>query len=295
MVTTIFGLTFGVAGVTLLHTRAGAAPQGAKTSKQRVLDVTADSFTDVTKTGIRTLAGNVRIASDNTVMRTALAQYNTRTNIAVAPGTIRIEDERNTIIGNSGKAYYETRDAIIQGAVKIVVRPKPGNASAPEGSVRREFKDPVTVFCDRVDYSWRTRIAVATGNLTLKQNTSDGITRTVTAKRLTFYSREERLILDGDVNAVDSKGQKLKGPQATAIIREGAEEFRMEKGATAEIIIEDEDEDAPASGTPPLLPAPVASPPVPSGSPETLPTQAPAVPGASPRVSPSTPKVNPLP
>jgi lipopolysaccharide export system protein LptA len=139
--------------------------------------------------------------------------------------------------------------------------------------VRSEFKDPVTVFCDRVDYNWRTNIAVATGNLTLKQNTRDGVTRTATAKKLTFYSREERLILEGDVNAVDSKGQKLKGPIATAIVREGAEEFRMDKGVIAEILIEDEDE--PDNSSAPARPAPVAEPAVPTAPPAT-PTVTPA-------------------
>ncbi len=257
-------------GLSLLHSSAGAAPQDA-TPKKRKIGVESDSYSDNSVTGIRTLSGNVRITSDSTVMRTALAQYNTRTSIAVAPGTIRIDDERNTLVGSSGKAFYKKREAIIQGTVKIVVRPKPGSASAPEGSVRREFKDPVMVFCDQVVYDWRNRIAVATGNLTLKQNTSDGVTRTATAKKLVYYARDERLILEGDVNAVDSKGQKLKGPQATAIIREGAEEFRMEKGATAEILIEDEDDPVapatPAGTAPPAPTAPVTPPTAPEVNP----------------------------
>jgi lipopolysaccharide export system protein LptA len=123
---------------------------------------------------------------------------------------------------------------------------------------------------------------VATGHLILKQNTSDGVTRTATARKLTYFTRDERLILEGDVNAVDSKGQKLKGPEATAIIREGAEEFRMQKGATAEILIEDEDE--PATNTAPVLPTPVPPPVVPS-----------APRGTNPPTTPTTPEVSPGP
>ncbi|MBC8103338.1 MAG: hypothetical protein H7Z41_12235 [Cytophagales bacterium] len=288
LVTGLLLALLGAAGSAALRAQAvskvsraskmSAAPRAPLTPKGRKVTVSMDSYSDITATGIRTLLGNVRIISGATLMRTALAQYNYNTNVAVAPGKIQIEDERNTLVGNSGTAFYQTRDAIIRGAVKIVVRPKAGSAAAPEGSVRREFKDPVMVFCDRVDYNWRTRIAVATGNLTLKQNTSDGITRTATAKKLIFYAREERLLLQGDVNAVDSKGQKLKGPEATAIIREGAEEFRMERGANAEILIEDEDEPdaptlpaAPTQSVPPLILPPVSP-------------AAPAVPGPAPVV-----------
>ncbi|MES2459584.1 MAG: hypothetical protein V4671_03315 [Armatimonadota bacterium] len=269
----LVGIPLGMAGIAVLRDTARAAPQTGTVPKQRKLDVKMDDYNDNIATGIRTLMGNVQITSDDTVMRTALAQYNTKTGVAVAPGTIQINDERNTLVGNSGKAYYKKREAIIQGAVRIVVRPKPGSASAPKGSVRREFKDPVTVFCDQVVYDWRNRVAVATGHLTLKQITSDGITRTATAKKLTYNTRNEELFLQGDVNAVDSKGQKLKGPEATAIIREGAEVFRMKKGATAEIYVEDEDE--PTAAPTPLLPAPVTVPTNPATTPVVPPTAPP--------------------
>jgi lipopolysaccharide assembly outer membrane protein LptD (OstA) len=281
LIAVLAGISFVAVGFTALYDPAGAAPPAAK---KRKVNVVMDSYSDDVATGIRTLTGNVRITSDDTVMRTALAQYNTKTSVAVSPGQVQINDERNTLIGNNGKAFYKTRDAVIQGAVRIVVRPKPGSASAPEGSVRREFKDPVTIFCDRVDYNWRTQIAIATGHLTLKQNTSAGVTRTATARTLKYFTKEERLVLEGDVDAVDSKGQKLKGPLAVAIIREGYEQFRMEKGAIADFEVEDEDE--PAASPTPLLPAPVTIP--------ATPTPTPPVP-VTPPVPTPTPKVNPAP
>ena len=141
LVISSLALSLGVAGAATLQAQAGSA----KTASPLKHPVTVDSgsFTDNTVTGIRTLSNGVRITSDGTVMKTAQAQYNYNTGIAIAPGNIQIDDERNTLVGNNGKAFYKTRDAVIQGNVKIVVRPKPGSASAPEGSPRREFKDPV--------------------------------------------------------------------------------------------------------------------------------------------------------
>jgi lipopolysaccharide assembly outer membrane protein LptD (OstA) len=284
----LIGASLCAVGLGALHAQAGAAAP-PKNPKNRPVNVDSDSYKDNSVTGIRTLSGNVRITAEATVLKTALAQYNTKTNVAVAPGTVYIDDERNSLVGNKGTAFYEKREAVIQGAVKIIVRPKPGSASAPKGSVRREFKDPVTVFCDNVTYDWKNRIAVATGNLTLKQNTSDGIVRTATAQRLIYYTREERLVLEGDVNAIDSKGQKLKGPVAVAIIREGAEEFNMERGASATILIEEEEEPTPVPT--PLLPAPVATPPVvPPTQPGTVPPPVPATPTPVPTPTPTLPK-----
>ncbi len=269
--------TFGVLGLNALCAQSGAAPQNTAGGPKQKINVKADKYSAISATGIQTLAGNVRFTSDSTVMQTGSAQYNYNTSVAVAPGNIKIDDARNTLVGNSGKAYYKTHDAVIQGNVKIIVRPKPGSASAPEGSMRREFKDPVTIFCDKVVYNWRSHIAVGTGNLTLKQVTSDGTRRTATAKRLVYYTQDERLILEGDVDAMDSKGQKLKGPEATAITREGAEEFRMEKGAVAEILVEDEDESGSTKN---------AAPPV---DPDTLPVKPSGTPKPSPATTPPPP------
>ena len=289
LVISSLAFSLGVAGAATLQAQAGSATTTGSPAKKHPVTLDSGSFTDNTVTGIRTLSNGVRITSDGTVMKTALAQYNYRTFIAVAPGNIQIEDERNTLVGNNGKAFYNTRDAVIQGNVKIVVRPKPGSASAPEGSPRREFKDPVTIFCDRVDYNWRTRIAIATGNLTLKQTTSDGTRRTATAKKLTFYTREERLVLEGDVNAVDSKGQKLTGPEAIAITKEGAEQFRMEKGAIATFEVPDEDEpDAGAKPATPPASAGAKTPPAVSGPAKTPPPGSPATPPPTPPAAPTT-------
>lgn len=269
----------GIAGTVSLRVRSVSAQATETAKKQRTVKWNSDQASVINATGVQTLKGNVKFISDETVMRTALAMFNDRTKIAVAPGTIQIDDQRNTLIGNKGTAYYNSRKAIIEGAVKIVVRPKKGGESAPKGSARREFKDPVTINCDRVEYYWKNRIAVGTGNLTLRQNTSEGVVRTATAKRLIFYANEERLVLDGEVNAVDSKGQKLKGPLATAIIREGAEQFNMERGAEGVLILEDEDEPDPSPT--PLLPAPLT---IPAATPTPV---TPPVPTPIPKVTPT--------
>jgi len=254
-------------------------PTAPSTRKTHPIQVDSDEYSDISVTGIRTLRGNVRIASEGTTLRTALAQYNVKTDVAVSPGKVQIDDDRNTLIANTGTAYYRTRAALLQGTVTITVRPTASSTTAPQGSARREFRDPVTIYCDRVDYDWRTRVAVATGHLMLKQVTSQGVTRTVTAKRLTYEANAERVTLNDDVHSVDSKGQKADGSIAIAVIKDGAEEFRMgtpeKKGAHILIQVEDEDQGdkdtkGKAGATGPTLP------PIPSPEPSGPATAAPA-------------------
>jgi lipopolysaccharide assembly outer membrane protein LptD (OstA) len=232
-------------------------PPGKKT---RTAHIHATDYSEVSAAGIQTLRGHVSIAIDETTLLTELAEYNQKTDIAVSPGALRIDDGRNTITGSKGTAYYRIRDAILQGAVTIVVRPPAPDPNTHSDPDKRAFKDPVTITCDRVDYNWRVHTAVATGHLTLKQVTSEGVTRTATADLLRFEVDLQRLTLTGHVHSVDSKGETADGDEAVSIIKEGAEEFHMSSfNATIEI---PSDADSDAGGTTPAAgatPAPAAS------------------------------------
>ena len=243
---------------TLPQLQVRHAQQAGAAKKKVPVTIEADEASAVSATNTQTLRRNVVIQSRGTVLRTQLAQYNETTGVATSPGQLQISDERNTLHGNSGVAYYARRQAIITGSVKIVVRPKESN-TAPKGSARSEFRDPVTVFCDRVEYNWRTKVAVCTGHLTLKQSTRKGETRTATADTLTYEATPERVTLTGNVHAVDSQGRDLRGPKAIAIVRENAETFTM-VGRTRIItpVDEDEEEETPAAPAAEATPSPSA-------------------------------------
>jgi lipopolysaccharide assembly outer membrane protein LptD (OstA) len=228
---------------------------------------------------IDTLSGHARITSEDTVMTSDLATFNELTGIANSPGRVEINDPQNTVVGDTGVAYYKRRDARISGNVRITVRPKPGAQNAPEGSLRREFKQPVYITCDNVDYNWRTRVAIATGHLTFKL--SD---RTVTATQATYYGNDERVVLDGKVHYTRTNGDVGDSPYAIAILKEGAEQFTTPHGGEAIINIKDE-EDGAAAPPPPATPAAAAKRPGNRRPPAATPPTTGPTPGESPPAS----------
>ena len=219
-------------------------PQTNATGKPRMVKVYGDNYNEKQTTAgtVANAAGNVRITSEDTTLVTALASYNRTTAIANSPGKVQIDDAQNTIIGDTGVAYYNRRDARISGNVHITARPKPGNSNAPTGSARREFTQPAYITCDNVDYNWRGRVAHLTGHLILKYQD-----RTVTATEGWYYGKDERVELVGSVHYVRANGDKGDTPRATAILTEGAEEYRTEKFQGN---FEVKDEDAPPVTTP---------------------------------------------
>ena len=247
-------------------TRARYAQRGGKTTvtnrKDTGVDIRGDNYNEKqTKAGsILNAAGHVRMVYEDTTLVTALASYNRTTAIANSPGKVQIDDAQNTIIGDTGVAYYNRHDARISGNVHITARPKPGNSNAPTGSARREFTEPAYITCDTVDYNWRGRVAHLTGHLILKYQD-----RTVTATEGWYYGKDERVELVGSVHYVRANGDKGDTPRATAILTEGAEEYRTEKFQGN---FEVKDEDAPpakpaGAGKTPARPgtvAPVATP-----------------------------------
>lgn len=267
----------GVVGANLYAQAPGRkAVPAAPTSGGKFVDVTGDVYRSrQTPQGtISTISGNAVFRYEDSILRTDTATYNQRTQIATSPGKVQIDDAQNTIVGNQGVAYYRSRVADITGGVRIVARPRPQDRAAPEGSLRRDFKDPVTITCDRVRYNWRTRIATASGNLTFRQQGG----RTLTADQAVYDGRAERVTLTRNVRGVDAKGSVILANSAIVTLREGEETvtvFGIKRGT--QFPVENDDTEPPA----PVGPAPVAP---------GLPGSPGATPPATPPAGPTTPE-----
>jgi|GEM_PF-5930245 lipopolysaccharide assembly outer membrane protein LptD (OstA) len=200
--------------------------------------------------GIHQMSGGVRFVSEDTILTTDAAGYNEKTGIASSPGKVQIEDTFNNITGNTGTAYYKTRDAKFRGNVVIIAKPRPENLSAPEGSARKQFDSPATITCESVDYNWGTRIAELTGNLKIVQKD-----RTVTALTAVYDGKNEIVTLQGNVVYKDSKGQNFTAQKVVMNIKEGQESF-VADGVKGDFEIEDEDAPPTNSPTTPATPQP---------------------------------------
>lgn len=228
-----------------------------------------------------TANGNLTFSSDDMTLVTAKALWNDTTKVATSPGKLTMTDPENTLTGNTGTAFYRTKDAKIRGNVVINTRPKP-NTSPAEGSPRRAFNAPAVITCESVDYNWRSKVAVATGNLKLVQKD-----RTVTADKCIFEGKQDRVTLEGNVVYTKGDGkQSGKAKKVVIIITEGKEKFTAYEVPEAKFTVEDEEEaTVPGTGAPPPGGA--------AGDPGTGPTSPPTTPPGTP--PPTAPPVKPDP
>ena len=182
-----------------------SSPGGAGKSGKidRFVNFKAVQFSDThTPQGeIRTGWDGVIIKSEDTTLKTQQAVYNKNTDIASSPGKLQIDDPQNTVVGSTGTAFYRTRDAVITGKVTLTLRPKPEDKNAPAGSVRRDFKSPATITCTNLTYNWKTRIATATGSLTVHYED-----KTVTADKAIYYGADETVEFLGNVHYTRPNG-----------------------------------------------------------------------------------------
>lgn len=213
---------------------------------------------------VATATGNVVIWYRDTTLRTDAATYNDDTQIANSPGKLQVDDAQNTVIGDKGVAYYKKRTAIVTGNVRITARPRPQDARAPQGSPRREFKDPVLITCDRVEYNWRTRVANAVDSLTVKFTLRERLW-TVTAQRALYDGRAETVTLTGAVRGANEAGEEVNADSAVIVLREGAESLTMESPKSLKFRVDtaDEEDEPLPPVTPPAAPpaAPTLPPP----------------------------------
>ena len=232
--------------------------------------VRRDPRLNQTDGAITTLSGNVKLLFEDTTLRTDTAAFNEKTQVATSPGALQIDDTQNTITASKGVAYYKKRLAEFTGDVRILIRPRAQDKNAPEGSLRREFKEPVTILCNLAQSNWRRKISTLTGGLTFKQKN-----RTLTADKAIYDGQAETLRLIGHVRGMD-KGDEIRADTALIGLKEGAEFLEISGSKDQPFVqgrfrVEEDDENKPGEEeTPEAVPdpaAPVPDAPVPAGAP----------------------------
>lgn len=198
-------------------------------------------YKDTPEGGVATLLGNARLLYRTTAFRSDKVVYNRRTQIGTAPGKLTVDDEQNTVVGDTGEADYGRKIARLTGHVRVLARPKPNESEPPEGSVRRDFRNPVTIDATEVAYNWKTKIADTSKDAVIRFTVRDR-KWTVTADRIQYRGAEETAVLQGSVIAKTDKGEELRSSVATVVLAEGKESIDLapsEKGS--KFLIEDED------------------------------------------------------
>lgn len=201
---------------------------------------------------ILTLEGNAVLRYRDTTFRSDRVLYNEETQVGSAPGKLEVNDAQNTLTGDRGEARYKLKIARITGNVTITARPKPAD-NAPVNSPRREFKKPVVITCDAVQYNWKTRVAEPTGNIVIRCNLRKH-DWTFTADRLTYRGRDEAIDLAGKVVGKNEIGEELRFASGTIVVKEGAEDLLLRTiipGTRFKVDEEETGEKPPAAEPPP--------------------------------------------
>ena len=200
---------------------------------------------DSTKQGILwNLSGDAQLSHKDVKFLSETVLYNEDTRIASAPMRLRIEDPQNTLTGNSGVAYYkkELRYADLAGDVKIIARPKQDDPKATVKSLRKEFKSPVTITCDKLRYWWKQKRAFTDTNVKITFTHKDK-NWTITGGSLEYFGDTERALIKGDVVAVNDKGERILSDTADITLKEGDEKLITQPVKVGTVIKGDPDDD----------------------------------------------------
>jgi lipopolysaccharide export system protein LptA len=228
-------------GLTLaLLNAAAAAPAAPK--KTRTLLINGDTLSDDAKRMVVAKAvitdadssGKTKFSADQVVIEKDAQGHAER---MIATGHPRAVDERSEVTGERMTLYPKERRVVVEGTVRVVVKPKPGDEPQEEGGdLRSRVKDGVMT-CDRVEYDYRNKNIGAQGNLKL---TSRG--RSVVGERLFYTDRTEEVEFFNKVDARDEKSQTLHTENGLKLALNKSGFSHIPGPFTATIVVDDEEE-----------------------------------------------------
>ena len=183
------------------------------------------------------LSEGVQFTQDDAVMKTdhatALHDKDGYLLSADAPGPVHLYDPQDDLTGLHGTIDFTNHLAKLTGDVVLRVTPGKREANAPDGSPRRQFKDPATLTCALMTYDYRRKVGKIPGPLTVRQiiQRPDGpVTRTLTADAGLYSGRAQTILLVGTVKGENSDGSMItnadtraSGKPIVIYIKEGAE------------------------------------------------------------------------
>ncbi len=225
----------------------------AESSKSEKVTIDGDHWkvTGDEKARVYTITGNVIVKYQDTTITADKGVYSKVTETVVAEGNLKIVDTDNEITGPSGTALLNERRVVIDGPVKMVARPRPKESVSPD-SFEAKLREPATITCDKLEYQYRKKVAIAEGNLKVVQKG-----QTLVGKKAVYEVSEKLLTLSGGFTATDEKGQVFSTTgTGKASLKEGSEWIEAESGsATIEVDLEEFTEDSTnSSNTKPTQP-----------------------------------------
>lgn len=211
---------------------------------------------------------------------------------ALAP--VHLWNDQDDLTGTHGTIDFSTHVATITDNITLIAKPSAKPDSSGD-SVRKQFKDPATITCDKIIYNYRNKTGHIPGSLTIHQKD-----RTVTADMADYDGNRKVVDLHGHVHGVLKDGSVVDAPEVQIGVDEGHEWLYVPGHihGTIPSKAQHENDDTEDNGGKSTPAPPPAMPPIPE-SPETPPaggstgaatsTAPPAASGSTPSTAPSTP------
>lgn len=201
--------------------------------------------------------GTLEDTDSESILSASHIEFNDKDRWAKATGNPHMWDKNNDITGDTLNADFKVKRVDVMGNVRLVTKPK--EAKTEQGKrTRDKIKEPVTVYCDKMEYFYKDKKGTAEGNLRILQKTAKA-DRTATGDHLLYDGNDETVVLDGNVHVTDTKGQVFDCRKVTITTKEGAEGFRAEGISGSSFEVKVDEENKPAEGgseTKPSAPAP---------------------------------------
>lgn len=224
------GIAVGIAGLLLIIGITAAlfaqtpADTPAKPGKKKNFDVTADKMRVTWGNDKKVLlSGNVVFTQEDIKIMSEYVEWDRTQETATFPKKVSIIGKNEDATAAKGQAFFKKRIGILEGDVVLNIKQKEEanaeNKESSKDSVREGLKKDTLVTCNKLEYDYKNKISVATGQVTIKQKD-----RTVTSDKVVFDQKNELLTLNGNVKIVDEEGQEFTTPgEARISIKKGDE------------------------------------------------------------------------
>lgn len=159
--------------------------------------------------------------------------YNEETDKATAHGSLKFNDEENEITAPCLNVDLKDKIAILEGGVTIINIRKPKEETKEESNeekkeqkkegLKKYWKEKTTINCQKATYNYKDKIGYLEDKVVVTQEDKE-----LTAQKVTWLGKEDKIILEGDVFFKDDKGQSLRCSKMVVYTKEDNEWIDIE-------------------------------------------------------------------
>jgi len=172
---------------------AEAAKEKVTVTARNKVSIDLDSDVTVFEGSVKIIYGDVEITAERAEVK--------ERKVAVLSGNVKLIQPDITLTGEVFTAYINEKRVVAEGNVVLTKEETRADAS-PDSS---EETDTVTVMCDKMDLSTKTRGFTAEGNVEVKRGSSFA-----NADHATYAESEKVVVLTGNVAAEGKNGENIK-------------------------------------------------------------------------------------